>query len=663
VLSVIVAFNFAVAQPLLDVLGRHPEFFTVRAATRLDVIAVAVALTVVVPLLIAGVVRLVAIVNGLAGSAAHLLVVIGLLALFALQLLPPVRAPMTATSAAILGTGTLLSVGAAWAFYRSDRVRSFVRVGVIAPLAFTGIFLAISPVQSLVLPGGQSAAAEVRVGDAAHIVILVIDEFPVSSLMEGHGELDRELFPNFARLADDATWFRNTSANNAFTHRAIPSMLTGRHARGDAEPIAEDHPDNLFSLLGDSHRVWAREYLTQLCPPDVCDRADRRDPPGQRWRALAADTRIVGAHTLLPEAVSSDLPPIDHAWGGFAAAGDEEEADDARRFDDFVDALAPTEQPGLHYYHEMRLHHPWQHLESGERYTHHRVTPGLVETEDLGRAWRDEAWPPAHSWQRHLLSLGSIDRNVGAMLDRLEETGMYDDTLLIVTSDHGVGFEPGGFLRTAVDDNIHEIAFVPLFVKQPGQSTGEVRDDPVELLDLLPTILDVLEADRGPALEGRSLFLDPREARPRVLRSWGGEQVRVPSDLDEVVESAARRVDLFGTGTWEGVYRFGPRPELIGEHAVAVRADPEVGLEIELRDEEAFTMVDADATLGLVDGVVTKDTPFREPLDVAIAVNGVVAATATTFAHDDERAHVSVMVPPAAFRPGRNAIHVVPLAP
>ena len=73
--------------------------------------------------------------------------------------------------------------------------------------------------------------------------------------------------------------------------------------------------------------------------------------------------------------------------------------------------------------------------------------------------------------QRHLLQVGLVDRLVGRLMDRLRDQDMYDDALIIVTSDHGASFAPGLPRRVLTDDNASDIALVPLFVKLPGAAS------------------------------------------------------------------------------------------------------------------------------------------------------------------------------------------------
>ncbi len=107
---------------------------------------------------------------------------------------------------------------------------------------------------------------------------------------------------------------------------------------------------------------------------------------------------------------------------------------------------------------------------------------------------------------RHLYDAGveSTDREVGRVIDRLEALGILDDTLIVVTSDHGEEFrEHGRFIHTQLYE---EVARVPLLFRLPGRVhlNGAIYE-PVELLDVMPTILDLVDISPEAPMEGRSL--------------------------------------------------------------------------------------------------------------------------------------------------------------
>ena len=154
----------------------------------------------------------------------------------------------------------------------------------------------------------------------------------------------------------------------------------------------------------------------------------------------------------------------------------------------------------LYFLHAIQPHVPWAVLPSGHRYGDATVIAGLRDDWEPGEheRWRDERWLVAQGFQRYLLEVGHVDRYVNDVLGRLDETGLYDRALIIVTADHGVSFRAGGWRRHATDLNLADVAAVPLFVKYPGQTRGGTDRRAASVIDVLPTIVDVLgSACRG----------------------------------------------------------------------------------------------------------------------------------------------------------------------
>ena len=121
------------------------------------------------------------------------------------------------------------------------------------------------------------------------------------------------------------------------------------------------------------------------------------------------------------------------------------------------------------------------------------------------------------AYQRHLLQVGYVDQLLGDLLERLRDTGMYDRSLVVVTADHGMSFREGESGRIASQANLEDVAFVPLFVKQPGQERGEVVDHHVETIDVLPTIAEVLGFRIPWRVDGRPRPLAAPKPRRREI--------------------------------------------------------------------------------------------------------------------------------------------------
>jgi arylsulfatase A-like enzyme len=119
-----------------------------------------------------------------------------------------------------------------------------------------------------------------------------------------------------------------------------------------------------------------------------------------------------------------------------------------------------------------------------------------------------------------------VDGHVGALLDRLDALGLTDDTIVIVTADHGEELGERGFNGHGQSLK-QELLSVPLLLRLPG--TGPCRvTEPVSLVDVAPTLLDLVGLPRPEAMQGRSL-------RPLWERQPGFRPSPVLSQVDSNV--------------------------------------------------------------------------------------------------------------------------------
>jgi len=98
------------------------------------------------------------------------------------------------------------------------------------------------------------------------------------------------------------------------------------------------------------------------------------------------------------------------------------------------------------------------------------------------------------------------DWQVGALLEALGRLGLEENTLVVLAGDHGEGLMQHGYMLHGA--NIYEEAVrVPLIVRWPGQiESRQILDAPVEMVDLMPTILDLIGVEPPPLpFQGRSL--------------------------------------------------------------------------------------------------------------------------------------------------------------
>ncbi len=109
---------------------------------------------------------------------------------------------------------------------------------------------------------------------------------------------------------------------------------------------------------------------------------------------------------------------------------------------------------------------------------------------------------PQRSKNAYDASIAYIDNRIGQLLDSLRQKGLLENTLIIVTSDHGEQFgEPG--LQSHANSLYFPALYVPLVLSMPGTIPANQRiEAPATLRDLAATILDIAGVHSGPGVPG-----------------------------------------------------------------------------------------------------------------------------------------------------------------
>ena len=528
--------GLAVAQPLFDLLGRNAEFFAARGATRWQILGFALALVAAPPAALLLLEVAAGLVSPRLRRQLHVFLVGVLGGAFVLVAIR--RAAMH--PALPIAAAAACGAAVAGAYVRLRAARAILTALAAAPLLFLGLFALDSRASKLILAAEPPPRpVEIELRRAPPVVLVVLDELPTVSLMDSRRRIDPVRFPNFADLAGDSTWFRNATTVHEGTTAAVPAILTGRFSPPRRLPVFQQHPQSLLSLLAGAYDLHSSEIATRLCPQTLC--RGGRTPFGRQVASLAADTSVVYLHLLLPERLARRLPPVSESWQGFLGGSE----DEAARFDRFVRSVESRRPAALHFGHFLLPHSPWRYLPTGKTYRARYARP----------AWgRDELWSRdegivVQSLQRHLLQLAYVDRLLGRLLARLRATGVYDRALVVVTADHGIAFRAGRKRRPAWPANLHDIAFVPLFVKAPHQNAGRVDDRLVRTIDVLPTIASIVGARPPWPVDGRSVFAPRRSAERVVVVKDGGERLSAPlATLGRRRDATLRRqLALFGS--------------------------------------------------------------------------------------------------------------------
>jgi arylsulfatase A-like enzyme len=437
-----------------------------------------------------------------------------------------------------------------------------VMIGVFAALSLLGlwlgpIFLTRTPLKVMLRPKGTAAAWASMVGLAAlfsfapkegpgdgvmvpdrpraelqgpDVVLIVVDSLRADHV--GQGGPDGSLSPNIDRLAQDALRFEAAYSPATSTRAAFASLFTSLLPSGHgcmsteaglpdsvdtlAEVLREagyatgglpNHADltrafnlqqgfDYFSFQNPDYPLWATESAAQL------SLYARWSGPFRRW--IGDDEDRVNEHYQPADVV------LERARG-------------------YVSANRAAGNRYLLVVHLMEPHAPNLGAEGAEG-AGPSAPPAWAPLPDSDAAAAGRA--------RYAAEVRVVDREVGAFVGWLQAEGAYEDTLLVLTADHGeeLGDHGGwGHGDTLYDEQVH----VPLLLKLPGQRFGGVGVPwSVRLIDLAPTLVGVAGAPAPPSWQGESLL---SEEQLQAIEAWNAAsrgELSTTLDLDLLSRTA-----------------------------------------------------------------------------------------------------------------------------
>jgi arylsulfatase A-like enzyme len=402
----------------------------------------------------------------------------------------------------------------------------------------------MAPQLEIISPFSQEANSS-----KPNILILLFDAWSARHIsLYGY---PRETTPNLRKLAQKATIYHNHHSAANFTGPSTVSLLTGVYPwkhhgfQGFTGAPPEYFHKNMFSALHGYTRmaysqnplpnrtfIQMSQYLEDLIIPhdtailenSLIDDLFRKD----LGIALKSELEIVGnkpkdlSNSLLSSLIRRywrDLQnqklqkeihqkfPVGPISIGFMKFILEDTLDWA------VKKLGELSNPFFSYLHFFPPHDPY----------HPRA--------DFTGRFDDDGWKPIEKPEHRLNDRKSqeflnseraiydayiayVDAEIGRTFDSLEKTGILENTIVILTSDHGEMFERGIF-RHQTPTLYEQIIHIPLMIFEPGQTTRRDVYNNTSTLDLLPTIAHWAGNEMPTWGEGK--LLPPYHPDPSIL--------------------------------------------------------------------------------------------------------------------------------------------------
>jgi arylsulfatase A-like enzyme len=327
----------------------------------------------------------------------------------------------------------------------------------------------------LLLPLGLSACACGSMGETPpHVLILCLDTLRADRLgcYGGTGNLT----PNLDALAAQATRWERCSASSPWTVPSHASMFTGKHpsSHGAYSFEVEDMSvDNCFVLEEEqwtlAEALRGKGYATAgIVANAVYLKGEFGLSQGfdhwsiSRERAPRLCSNVLGWIDDRAQQRDSDRP-----WTMFV---------------NFMDTHRPYNVeplPGEREYDQAT-----EYSSDLLNRLYQQVIVRGEEAGDLGLTLQDQ----------YNRAVRNLDLALGEFFEELKQRGLWDDLLLVVVSDHGEYFGEHGLVEHSKD--VYEPALsVPLLIKYPGQTVGEVRSERAGSAHLPALILDGLTSE------------------------------------------------------------------------------------------------------------------------------------------------------------------------
>lgn len=329
--------------------------------------------------------------------------------------------------------------------------------------------------------------------------------------------------PNVDRVAREGIRFENVYTPNAKCTPSRSCILTGRNSWQLKE--AANHWCNMpleFKSWGEAlaEHGWK---VGQTC---------KGWGPGFAKDAAGKNRALIGQSydARVAEPPTSGISNIDYA----------------ANFDDFLDS-APEGKPWAFWYGALEPHRGYE-FGSG-------IKKGGHQPSEIKHV--PAFWPDNETIRSDLLDYGfeieHFDRHLGRMLASLDKRGLLDNTLVIVTSDHGMPFPRG---KGSAYECSNHVPFVAMW-KGGIVGSGHSVEDLVSFIDLAPTLIELagltwqetgMADSPGRSLvplfkSGKSGLIDP--ARDHVLIGMERHDVGRPGDVGYPIRGIVTRSELY----------------------------------------------------------------------------------------------------------------------
>lgn len=349
--------------------------------------------------------------------------------------------------------------------------------------------------------------------------------------------------PNFKRLAQKTVSFDNCYAGSLPCMPARRELHTGRYnflhrSWGPIEPFDDSMPELLkrngiyTHLVSDHQHYWEDggcTYHTRYSSWEI-SRGQEGDPWKGRVNYKSKEDSPFFWSRMVKNAPGQNILKQDEINRTYLE--DEKDMPQAVTFKNGIDFIKANSGQD-NWFLQIETFDPHEPFLAPARFR--ELYPDDYDGIEFdwppyGPVMEDEA-TVAHGKNRYGALLSMCDHYLGKVLDLMDECGLWEDTMLIVNTDHGYLLGEHGWWSKSVMPTYNEIAHIPFFIYDPRlKIAGEKRQALVQTIDIAPTLLDFFKVAIPEAMEGRPLkdtVASDKKIRDHALFGYHGGHVNI----------------------------------------------------------------------------------------------------------------------------------------
>lgn len=326
-----------------------------------------------------------------------------------------------------------------------------------------------------------------------NVIFILTDQWRASALGYAGNEVVKT--PELDKFANSAVNFKNAVSVLPVCTPYRASLLTGRYPTTTGMFLNDVYLPEEELCMAEIYKQanYKTAYLGKW-HLDAHGRFDNVEPSRRQgfdfWKGSECDHDYLNEHYY-----ENDNPEMKH-WKGYSTNAISKEAQL------YIEKNAKANDPFLLFVSISTPHFP--HDTAPKKYRRLYKTKKLKLPENVPDNMKELALKELQGYYAHCTA---SDKAIGEIIDKTKKMGIYDNTIIVFTSDHGEMMGAHGYKPWMKHQAYAESANIPFLISYPemSESAGKIAEAPITTPDILPSLLTLCNIEIPSSIEGYDL--------------------------------------------------------------------------------------------------------------------------------------------------------------